>query len=364
MASAHKETETVSRFKGNAELKNPFRATIVEGHNRNKIALEHIIGTLKDNFTESILKIFKTSVLDFTSKEDSDDDNTEPKKLDFKDIEKQINDTIQEQFIHKFYKKFVPHLERNRNIFLNKFLMLQHSYAMNSFIDEISDNDITSINNFLDDDDTLIDKYEKAETMQEIKELNLLHSFLNNNDDDNDDSINLPSFMNGMDDMEGMDGMDDMDGMDGMDEDEDHMNMYNDDIPESPVCDSDDGENNGQDDPPIDYEDYFKRFLNNGLTDEINLDDDNCDDDDVNGCCKDECGCGDEPKVETSKPKLVSKSKGKLKSKKVNYTKEKLEIMKKDEIKEIAKSNSIPLKKSKKEKTKVQLINDILKLSK
>ena len=183
--------------------------------------------------------------------------------------------------------------------------------------------------------------------------------FNGNNDDDDDENINLPSFMGGCEDTNGL--------YNGVDSD-------------TPICDSDDddtfngngngngnGDGNGDgedvditgegdDDPPINYEEYFNRFLNNGLGDELNLDnpdeeeeeEDNTNldvvDDTKEEICHD-CDCTDSCSV------------------KIIYTREELEKMKYNEIRTIAKSKNISMKKNKnkKNKTKVNLINDILK---
>ena len=44
------DKKSVSRFKGDAELKSPIRATIVEGHNLNISSLKHVSESLKGSY--------------------------------------------------------------------------------------------------------------------------------------------------------------------------------------------------------------------------------------------------------------------------------------------------------------------------
>ena len=332
----------VSRFKGDAELKSPIRATIVEAHNRNKLALSHITNKLKEPFLSNIMKIIKDNIIDDTGNIKIDPSS---KEINFKSIEKQIREE-QELYSKRLYSKLLPHLEKNRNTFMNKIFMFQHSYAIKNLIDEISENDITMINDYLEDDETLIDKYEKAEEFEEQQHIDIFNQLINGNCDDNEDeNINLPSFMTGSDSPYNIN--DDEGLYNGMDSD-------------NPPCDSDDGDCCDNDDPPIDYEEYFERFLNNGLTDELNLDnpqsdndnDSNIDDDETNidaekeisiGGCQGGCDCSDSCSI------------------KVMYKKEDLLKFKIGEIKSIAKTLDIKMKKSKVSKTKQQLINEIIK---
>ena len=90
----------VSRFKGDAELKSPIRATIVEGHNLNKKSLKHVSESLKGSYLNDIIKIVKDNIgLIMNDDVDVDDvdeadyvddpsklekDNSHPKKVDLK----------------------------------------------------------------------------------------------------------------------------------------------------------------------------------------------------------------------------------------------------------------------------------------
>ena len=145
MSSAPHKKE-VSRFKGGAELKSPIRATIVESHNLNKKSLKYVLDTLKGSYIDDITKIVKENIGLIMNDEDNDcDDDSDPKKVNTELIEKQISETTT-MFFNNFYKKYIPHLERNRSNLMSKIFMLQHSYALKSLIDEVSDSDITMIN--------------------------------------------------------------------------------------------------------------------------------------------------------------------------------------------------------------------------
>ena len=335
----------VSRFKGDAELKSPIRATIVEGHNLNKKSLKHVSESLKGSYLNDIIKIVKDNIglimnddvddADDSSKLDKESSN--PKKVDLKLIEKQISN-IYDSFVNKLYSKFIPHLEKNRSNLMLKIFHLQHSHAMNSLIDEVTENDITMINDYLEDDEKLIDKYEHAEELEERQKMEMFQQLLGGGGDDEDESINIPSFMSGLGSDDGL--------YNGMDSD-------------TPVCDSD-GDNDGDDDPPINYEEYFNRFLNNGLGDELNLDDpddndvendDDVDDEETHSIdgCQSGCDCVDSCSIKTKDTKHTK------------HTKEDLEKLKLTDIKSIAKSYDISMKRSKKSKTKAQLINEIIK---
>ena len=338
----------VSRFKGDAELKSPIRATIVEAHNLNKKSLKFVVESIKDNYLKNVIKIVKDNIGIIINDEingiddvvdivddgaDSDDSKLDkecssPKKIDFKLIEKQISKVTDDIFIDKLYKKSIPHFERNRNNLMLKIFMLQHSHAVNSLIDEVTESDITMINDYLEDDEKLIDKYEKAEELEEQHKMEMFHQLLNRNDDDDDESINLPSFMT------------DLGGT---------SDIYSGMESNNPICDSD-GDNDDDDDPPINYEEYFNRFLNNGLEDELNLDippDSDVEEDDdetpQDEGCQSGCDCTDTCSIKTK------------------HTKEDLEKLKLTDIKVIAKSYDISMKRSKKSKTKAQLINEIIK---
>ena len=300
-------------FKGGSELKQPFRASIVQFHNNCKDDFKRIY---QSNKTEYVKKIIKS--LDLSSELDDSADESISTKLS-ENVTEMLNNVVDD-----IYKKFTPHLENNKSYLMNQFLMKQQMLSMEHLLCNISEFDINQINDMLEtDQDKLIsDSNEEGDDDDDIG----FEKFLKNINEQYKEQVNHPSFTMNSDDEEEEDDDDDEDNSDEKNSDKDEQSNYN---------------------------DFLKRFgsnidgdiaqllgeqIKNNLCeqeDDKDNDDEHCDDD---SCCQ----SNDEDE----------------------YDEDKLEIKTVVELKQIAKTLNIPQKRNGKHKKKKEFIEDILEVIK